>query len=427
MLTCRRFLISITIFLLLFFGCKSGTPQLTFAVGGASNEVEYWERIVAAFADSTKIDVVLLRQPTDTDQRRQGLVIPLRSRQPDPDVFLMDVIWVGQFAASDWLQPLDSMVATGDVNLADFFEPIVNQVDTYQDSLYALPVYNDCGLLYFRKDLLVKYGLKPPVTWQQLIQSADFVQKNERVTNPSFFGFVWQGAQYEGLVCNFLEFAASNNGGITDSAGRIIVYTPENIEAADLMYDLIHKHKISPPNTYTEMKEEETRLTFENGNALYERNWPYAWALHNKDGSRVRGKVAVALLPRGRKGQHAATLGGWHIGISKFSDSKAEAMMLLKFVLSYATQKKLALNLGWNPGRSDLYEDTDVRIRMPHLGVLKNAFEHAVARPTSPYYTQISEILQQNQNAALSGRSLSDEALAKAQREIDEILQRYNE
>ncbi len=427
MLTYRRFLISIAIFFFLFVGCKSGTPQLTFAVGGASNEVEYWQRIVAEFADSTKIDIVLLRQPTDTDQRRQGLVIPLRSRQQDPDIFLMDVIWVGQFATSDWLEPLDSMVATGDVNLADFFEPIIKQVDTYHDSLYALPVYNDCGLLYLRKDLLEKYGLKPPVTWQQLILSADFVQENERAANPNFFGFVWQGAQYEGLVCNFLEFAASHNGGITDSAGRIIVYTPENIIATDLMHDLIHKHKISPPNTYTEMKEEETRLAFENGNALYERNWPYAWALHNKEGSRVNGKVAVALLPRGQNGQHAAALGGWHIGISKFSDAKAEAMMFLKFVLSYATQKKLALNLGWNPGRSDLYEDADVRKRMPHLGVLKNSFEHAVARPTSPYYTQISEILQQNQNAALSGKSLSDEALARAQREIDEIINRYNE
>jgi len=407
--------------------CKPETAKLTFAVGGASNEVEYWEKVIEEFTDSTRIEVILLRQPTDTDQRRQGLVIPLRSRQRDPDMFLMDVIWVGQFAASNWLEPLDSVVKAGDIDPGKFFDPIIEQVDTYQNRLFALPVYNDCGLLYYRKDLLEKYDFKTPTTWQELIQSAFLIQERERVLHPNFFGFVWQGAQYEGLICNFLEFAVSHDGGIIDSAGEIIIFTPQNVKVADLMHDLIHEYGISPPNTYTEMKEEETRLTFENGNALYERNWPYAWGLHNREESAVRGKVGVTLLPRADNGQHAATLGGWHIGISKFSDAKSEALMFLKFVLSYGTQKKLALNLGWNPGRSDLYKDEDIRKKMPHLDVLKKSFENAVARPTTPFYTQISEILQKHLNAVLSGRSLPDEALAKAQREIKETLQRYHE
>ena len=410
-----------------FIGCRSKTARLTFAVGGASNEVEYWEKIIKEFEEAWKIDVVMLRQPTDTDQRRQGLVIPLRSRQNDPDIFLMDVIWVGQFAASKWLVPLDSLVRTGDIDLEDFFDPIIKQVDTYRDTLYALPVYNDCGLLYYRKDLLEEHNLKPPVTWRELVRSASYVQERERDKNPNFFGFVWQGAQYEGLICNFLEFAVSHNGGIIDSAAEIIVFTPENVSVAELMQRLIHEYKISPPNTYTEMKEEETRLTFENGNAMYERNWPYAWGLHNREGSALAGKVGVALLPRAADGQHAATLGGWHVGISEYSDSKNEALMLLKFILSYDTQKKLALDLGWNPGRSDLYNDPEIRERIPHLDVLRGSFENAVARPTNPFYTQISEVLQKYLNAILSGESKPERALAKAQKEIAEILHRYHE
>lgn len=427
MLAHIKTLSSIILCMLFLYGCKPETARLTFAVGGASNEVEYWERIIDEFRETKKIEVILLRQPTDTDQRRQGLVIPLRSQQKDPDIFLMDVIWVGQFAASRWLEPLDSLVRTGEIDLGNFFDPIIDQVDTYRDTLYALPVYNDCGLLYYRKDLLEKYGLRPPDTWQELIRGASYAQERERATNPNFFGFVWQGAQYEGLICNFLEFAVSHNGGIIDSAGELIVSTPENVKVTELMQHLIHKYKISPPNTYTEMKEEETRLTFENGNAVYERNWPYAWGLHNREGSPLAGKVGVSLLPRAADGEHAATLGGWHVGISKYSDSKTEALMFLKFILSYDTQKKLAIDLGWNPGRSDLYTDTDIKERVPHLDVLKRSFENAAARPTSPFYTQISEILQKHLNAALSGESEPDQALAKAQKEITKILQRYHE
>lgn len=418
---------SMVLIILVFIGCRPETARLTFAVGGASNEVEYWEEMIEEFEETWKIDVVMLRQPTDTDQRRQGLVIPLRSRQKDPDIFLMDVIWVGQFAASKWLAPLDSLVRTGDIDLGDFFDPIIKQVDTYQETLYALPVYNDCGLLYYRKDLLERHDLKPPVTWQELIHDATYVQERERAKNPNFFGFVWQGAQYEGLICNFLEFAVSHSGGIIDSAGKIIVFTPENVSVAELMQRLIHEYKISPPNTYTEMKEEETRLTFENGNAVYERNWPYAWGLHNREGSALAGKVGVALLPKAADGQHAATLGGWHVGISKYSDSKNEALIFLKFILSYDTQKKLALDLGWNPGRSDLYNDPEIKERIPHIDILRGSFERAVARPTSPFYTQISEVLQKHLNAILSGESKSETALAKAQNEIAEILKRYHE
>ncbi|MGB7054429.1 MAG: extracellular solute-binding protein, partial [bacterium] len=150
-----------------FLSCRGNRAKLTIAVGGAPNEVEYWERIVREFTDSTSIEVILLRQPTDTDQRRQGLIIPLRAGKNDPDVFIMDVIWVAQFAASDWLLPLTERLGRGDLTTDQFLRSIIQNVDTYRGEVVALPVYNDCGLLYYRKDLLQKYNLDPPVTWAE--------------------------------------------------------------------------------------------------------------------------------------------------------------------------------------------------------------------------------------------------------------------
>lgn len=407
-------------------GCARSSHTLTLAVGGAPYEMDYWVSLIKKFEDSTHIKVTILRQPTNTDQRRQGLVTPLRAHKGDPDVFLMDIAWISQFASSDWLLPLDNYAKEDSFDIGKFITPVVNQVDIYNGKLIALPVYVDGGVLYYRKDLLSRYGCEVPDTWNELLKCALYVQKQERKHNPNFYGFVWQGAQYEGLICDFLEFAVSNGCSISDS-GHITVDKPQCIGALGFMMDLIQRYKVSPPNTYTEMKEEEARLYFENGNALFERNWPYAYALHERKGSPVSGKVGIAVLPEFKGERHASTLGGWHIGISKFSDRKADAWKLVKFILSYNTQKDLALKLGWNPGRKDVYDDREVLADMHQMPVLKMALQYAVARPQVPYYTQISAIMQKYVNAALAGKMEPGAALENAQREINRLIQTYNE
>jgi len=350
----RRLFLLVLISFVFSSGCSKKESLLTFAVGGAPNEVDYWEKLVKEFEDKNHIKVKLLRQPTDTDIRRQSLVTPLNAKEKDPDLFLMDVAWIAQFAASGWLLPLDPYVKKDSFDTTQLFGSVVHQVDIYKGEIISMPVYIDCGLLYFRRDLLKKYGYSTPETWDDLLQCAEEIQGKERKNNPNFFGFVWQGAQYEGLVCNFIEFIASNGGNIVSKAGSITVYSKENIQALQLMRDLIHKYQISPPNTFTEMREEEVRTFFENGNALFERNWPYAWKLHRSENSLVKEKVGITLLPRFKGGENAAALGGWHIGISWYSDKKDDAWGLVKFILSYKVQKKLFLNLSWNPARIDI-------------------------------------------------------------------------
>jgi multiple sugar transport system substrate-binding protein len=202
-----------------FFRCGAAVPpsiagSVTFAVGGAPAEFDQWERIVGEFGRKTGIRVELLRQPADTGLRRQGLTVPLQARIPSPDVFLMDVAWVAQFAASGWLEPLSPYLGKeGCVGKEALFPRVVDTVDTHEGVVVALPVYVDGGLLYYRKDLLEKYGLPgPPRTWEELLRHSETVQRGERGSRPGFHAFAWQGAQYEGLVCAFLEFAGPSGG-----------------------------------------------------------------------------------------------------------------------------------------------------------------------------------------------------------------------
>lgn len=400
--------------------------RVVFAVGGAPAEIDYWRTLADEFEMETGIELTIIRQPTDTDQRRQGLVTALNASSSDPDVFLMDVAWLAQIAASGWLEPLDHYSERDTLNPDIFFENIVEMADIYNDTLYALPVYVDGGLLYYRKDLLAKYDLEePPQRWTEFVEVSKRVQIDMREDNPDFHGFVWQGAQYEGLICNFLEVAASNGGGLVNQEGQIEVNTEANIEALHMMRAMIADEKISPENTYTEFTEEEVRIYFQQGNALFERNWPYAWPLHQSPESEVKGKIGISALPHFEGGESISTLGGWHIGISKFSDNKEAAWEFVKFVVSAETQENLVINLGWNPGRIGLYLDPEIIEHMPHFPKLRLIFDNLHARPTLPYYSQLSTILQKHINSALSGAISPEKALSQAQNEIDQIVDRY--
>jgi multiple sugar transport system substrate-binding protein len=405
----------------LLVGCGGGDEgKITFAVGGAPNELVYWEKIVREFERQSKIEVEMLRKPSNTDHQRQSLVISLKAGMSDPDVFLMDVAWVGLFAEAGWLEPLGE-----DFDRTPFFQTVIQSVDTMDGKLVALPVYMDGGVLYYRKDLLKQAGLDgPPRTWEELLSSAKRIQEQVRQTKPRFYGFVWTGAQYEGLITVFMEFAGTDGGFITDGAA-VHLTSPANLAALSFMRALIWEDKISPPNTYTTMREEEVRSYFQEGNALYERNWPYAWSLHQAKSSRVRGKTGVAPVPGPRQSTSGSTLGGFHIGVSAFSDVKGAAKEFVKFVTSFNSQKEMVLSLGWNPGRQDLYREREVLRKAPHLRELMVVFQRSRPRPLLPYYSQISAVAQKHINAVLADKVSAQQALKAADREIEALLSRY--
>ncbi len=416
----KKLLVIVFISLLMFSSCTQ-KKDLTFMVGGTPNDFTFWEQVISDFGEETGVTVQLVRSATQTELRKQQIFIALRGKKPDPDIVVMDIAWIGQLAASEWLEPLDSY----GIDTSIFFHNIVSLADMHNSRIIGVPLYVDAGLLYYRKDLLEKYGYAaPPVTWQELTEMAQLIQKEERKNNREFWGYVWQGAQYEGLVCNALELFTSAGGGFFNSNVEPILNSDENVTALQCMVDFIHKDKISPPNTFTDMKEEEVRLLFHNGNALFQRNWPYAGKLHDEEGSAVKGKYGTAVLPHFPDKQSAATLGGWHIGISSFSDRKDDAAAFLKYITSYEVQKGLAVELGHNPGRIDVYESDE--LKSGYLGQLKEVLLTAVPRPVVPYYSQISLILQKYINTAITGEMGPREALQKAQDEVNKVIRSYD-
>lgn len=355
--------------------------------------------------------------PASTDEQHQFYVLNLAAGAADFDVLDMDVIWVPEFARAGWLADLTDVLPRED--LAPLHTAAL-QVDWHAERLYGVPWFVDTGILYYRKDLLEKYGFAPPQTYPELLVAAREILAGEK--DPRLSGFVWQGMQYEGLICAALEFIRGNGGDVLDDAGQPALTSAATLEAVRFMRALVAEHGVTPA-LVTTLNEEAARHIFQSGRAIFMRNWPYARALLEQPGSPVEGHIGVSLIPHFPGGESAPTMGGFHLGVNRNSPHKAEAVKFLRFMLRYEVQKQVLLRVGVLAAHRDLYRDPEVLAALPHLRDLLPALGHVRPRPVTPYYLMISQILQPELSAAIAGIRTPEEAMESASKQIAHLLE----
>ena len=272
-------------------------------------------------------------------------------------------------------------------------------------------------MLFYRKDLLEKYTIAVPRTWDQLVRAAQEITRLEK----DLYGFLWQGKQYEGLVCNVLEFVWGNGGDVL-TQDRLVIESEENREALAFMRDLITTFKVTPSLVFNDT-EEQTRRLFALGKALFMRNWPYAWQTFASKSSPLAGKVGMAPLPSFEGHESASTLGGWQLGVNRFSKRPQAAERLVRYLTSPETQKRVALEIGFKPARKPVYQDLELQGKDPFLVSLYEIFLKARPRPVSPYYLMMTQVMQPEFSAILSGIKTVEAGLHSARRQIEHILE----
>jgi trehalose/maltose transport system substrate-binding protein len=237
------------------------------------------------------------------------------------------------------------------------------------------------------------------------------------------WGFVFQAKAYEGLTCDALEWIDSFGGGtIVAEDGAITINNDQAAEALNLASTWVGS--IAPEGVLN-YAEEESRGVFQSGNAVFMRNWPYAWALGNAEDSPIKGKIGVSALPKGSgDGKHTGTLGGWQLAVSKYSQSPALAVDLVLYLTSYDEQKRRAIEGAYNPTIAALYQDQEVLAANPFFGELYETFTNAVARPsrvTGAKYNQVSSEFFNAVHEVLSGASDAASSLAALEGDLDRL------
>ncbi|MFH1501574.1 MAG: ABC transporter substrate-binding protein [Candidatus Eisenbacteria bacterium] len=392
-------------------GESGGDIELVFAAGNDPSGAT--EALIDEYnAAHPGVTVRFQAMPANTDTQHDAYVTYLSARESNIDLYSLDVIWTAEFAKAGWITELPD----GFLNADEFLSGPLESV-TYEGRPHAVPWFTDAGVLYYRRDLLEEAGRPVPETWDEFVATCKAV-----VVEPDMDGFVWQGARYEGLVCDFLEFLWGMGGTLDAEA---LAADPEgsrrNIEATlDRMRSLMDEG-VTPESVLT-YKEEDSRRVFTEGHALFLRNWPYAWSMAEGAESKVKGAVGIAPLAHAPGQTAYSTIGGWNVAVSAYTEHPDEALEFLRFITGEKSLKERAIAGAYLPTRKSIYEDADVLAANPHFASFFDVFQYTRNRPRSPHYPRASDVIQEQVHGALAGERDPGEAAATIVAELSRIL-----
>ena len=382
-----------------------------------AGEVPYWKDLIIKDFEKENpgIRIQIIEAPNATDLTENLYTSAFILGDSPYDLVYMDVIWTAKFAAAGWLLDLSDRVTDKDLKV--FLDKDV-EAGRYKRKLYRIPLRSDVGMLYYRKDLLQQAGVKPPETFEELVKVSQELQKKKAAT----WGYVWQGAQYEGLPAMFVEILKGFGGfWINPDTNEVGLDKPEAIKAVEFLRNAIAQG-ISPPGVTT-YREEDTRRLFVSGQTAFLRNWPYVWSSANEDASKIKGKVGIKPMVHIPGETGGACLGGWGMGISKTSKHPEQAWKAIQYFSSKEPQLRFTLETGNISSRRDLFTDPQIIAKYPHYPQLQKVVESAVLRPSIAQYAQASDILQRYLNATLSNPQLSaEQAMKSAANETRSLL-----
>lgn len=372
---------------------------------------DVWRKVFDQYEAKTPgVKVTIEAGGNTSEAQAQYLNTVMSAKDTNLDVLMLDVIRPAQYAKAGWTSDFS------DKDMSKFL-PTYTEANTVDSKVVAIPAFADAMFLYYRKDLLDKYGFQPPKTWEELTAAAKKITQGEG--RPDLQGLSFQGKAIEGAVCTFLLPYWSQgktlveNGKLTfdhDAAVKSLALWKSFVD------DGVAKKNIS------EVATDDTRKEFQAGNVVFAINWSYGWSSFQGKDSAVVGKVDVATLPSVTGGEQASCLGGWEFGVSAYSTHQEEAKKLVEFLSSPEVSKFMAVNGALLPTYADLYKDADVTKAAPWFASALPVVETAKARPVTPRYNEVSETIRTTINAVLAGVSTPEEGASQIEARLKRIL-----
>ena len=399
--------------------------------GGSSSDAAGDEIVFSLFPDPTGsvqglvdrfnrenggIRVKLREMPADSGQHFDQLNTEFQSGEASVDVIGGDVIWPAQFAANGYIADLSDRFPEDE--RGDFLSAAI-QANTYEGKVYGVPWYTDAGMLYYRQDLLERSGFsEPPKTWDELKEVSEKVRKDAGTR----YGYVFQGASYEGGVVNALEYIWNSGGDVLDGE-KVVINSPEARRGLEIERSLLADGVA--PEGVAQYKEQESASIFLAGDAVFMRNVPrmYALASDPAESKIDPAVIGIAALPVAEQGLRSySSLGGWNFFLNASSKKADAAYEFVRFMSAPEQQKIRSIEGSVLPTRKELYEDEEVLkgVRVADLG--RDAIQNTRPRPISPFYSDMSLKMASQFVGSLKGDVPPEEALGTLQEELGEIV-----
>jgi multiple sugar transport system substrate-binding protein len=361
------------------------------------------------------------QMPADTGQYYDKLRTEFQAASGDISVIGTDVIWPKQFAPQNWTIDLSDRFPTSEQKK---FVPVTIEAASYQDGIYAVPWSScpDVGLLYYRKDLLDDSGISgPPETWDELKDMAVQVSEEAGVQN----GFVFQGSNYEGGVCNALEYIWTHGGDVLDENNNVVIDSPEAAAGLETYASMLSSG--AAPEAVANWTETESQQSFYNEDSVFMRYWPSAYGgLGDTEFTKLeRDQVGVAPIPVDKPGNPSySTLGGWQMSINANTDLDDDAWTFIEFMTSAKSIKERTIIGGYMPSRLALFEDKEIAEATPVVKLADTILlQNGKPRPVTEYYGDMSLEMSEQFNAALKSEISPEEAVKTLQKSLGQIME----
>jgi multiple sugar transport system substrate-binding protein len=392
---------------LLFCGVQAWAQTTTLRVfaGGAAQRPDLTKKLLALYMQRNPgVRVETESGGATSELQRQYLSTVLNAKDSTIDVYLIDVVNPAQYFGAGWLEPLDTYLGPATQALQPYLAAYAN-ANVIDGKVAALPAWADAMFLYYRKDLLDKYQLPEPKTWDELVVTAKKVQTAETQAGvdglKGLQGLSIQGAAIEGAVCTFLLPYWSLGKEFNDSKGKLTLDRPLAARGLQQWLNMVDAGVIK--KNVAEVKTADTVNEFKAGQVLFAVNWSNAWDRFREDAdSKVKGRVGVMPLPAVAGGRSVTCLGGWQWAVSAFSRHKAEAARLVQFMASAEAGKFLAIQGALLPTRAALYTDTEVVAAVPWFKDAAAGVMAGKSRPLSREYGRVSDVIRTTTSAVLA-------------------------
>lgn len=377
----------------------------------SQHQPEKWREALDMYeAENADVKITIETGGSTSEAQAQYLNTVLTAKDPSLDVLILDIVRPAQFAAAGWTSPFTEMDMSA-------YLPAYAAANTVDGKVIALPAFADAQFLYYRTDLLEKYNISPPSTWDELRQAVAIIKDQE--ANPDLQGVSFVGKAIEGANCTFLvPYWSQGKELVTD--GKLTFDREAAINSLALWKGMIDDGT-AKANT-AEVATDDVRKEFQAGNAIFAVNWSYAWAQAQGAESAVAGKVGVVPLPRMGDGSAATCLGGWEWSVSAYSEHQDAAQSLVKYLSSPEVSKFMAVNGALLPTYADLYTDAEVTAAAPWFANAQAVVETAKPRPVTPRYNEVSEVIRTTVNAVMAGVSTPEEGADLIESRLARIL-----
>ena len=401
-------------------GGGGGSGNIIFSMG-PDDPGKTYTKLVDKFNEQHKgeFQVTIRTMPSDTGQYFDKIRTEFQAGGGDIDVIGGDVIWPIQFAAQGWVQDLSDNFPEPEQNK---FLPAPINASIYEDGIYAVPWFEDAGLLYSRVDLLEQAGYSaPPKTWDELKEMALKISQDTGTPN----GFVFQGKNYEGGVCDALEYIRTHGGDVLSdvTSGEVIIDSPEAAAGLETHNSMITDGVA--PKAVANYDETTSEPVFGNGEAVFLRTWPGMYGDLGSGTYKVKQEqVEVSPIPVAPGNQSSSTLGGWTFMINAQTDMPDEAWEFVKFMTSFESFKYRAVNGGYISARKAILDDPEVQKAIPTVKLAKDVLlDYATSRPVTQFYGDMSLEMQEQFNNALTGDTSPQQACETLQKSLTSIME----